>query len=497
MTRFPRYAAAAAAAAAALLYLGAPSAWFNFDGVACAIAVELGDCARLTHGNHLAYGVVGWGFYELWRMLGYQGHALLTLQAGDSLLGGAAVGVFVSLLRRLGLPVGTGLAAGAALAVSYAWWLWSLEAQVYMFGALFMLLAVRECLAEKPRPIRVGFWQALAVLGHVGHLMLAVAVLDRLYAASKPGFRRSAASYAAGLALPVTLAYAAAAALCVRPSSFHGWRVWLLGSAALNLDQSFGWIGGWSWTNLGVWLNMTFRIFSDPDGLSGGCAAMARALGIVAVAGAVFGAARAEKSLRRFVLLWLAGYAVLYSTWQPQTMVYRITDLAPLWLLTAAGLGSPWPALRQNPRWARTATAWLGIWAAAALAFNGKYLIGPKTDLAANQDYRDAVWLGSQTPEQAWIAVLGVEQVYVPYFAVRRPLNIRYYAGAELALTARLAALDSEGLPVFITSRTLESEGWEGFFRGHGIAPAAESPRGTILYRVTGKGSRKGASRKD
>ena len=74
-------------AAAALFYLAWPSSFYNMDGVACAIAVELGDLRHLVHGNHVLYGLVGLAFHRLWQLLGYQGPAILPLQTLNSLIG--------------------------------------------------------------------------------------------------------------------------------------------------------------------------------------------------------------------------------------------------------------------------------------------------------------------------------------------------------------------------------------------------------------------------
>src|SRR5688572_30085414 len=101
----------AAGAAASLLYLSTPSSFFNFDGVACAVAVELGLTRYLTHGNHLAYGLVGLAWDSLWRAFGYLGPAIYPLQALNSLLGGANVGLFCSALLRLGFSSRMALAA--------------------------------------------------------------------------------------------------------------------------------------------------------------------------------------------------------------------------------------------------------------------------------------------------------------------------------------------------------------------------------------------------
>ena len=104
---------------AALLYLCFHSTFYNFDGVACAIAVELGDLRHLAHGNHLAYGLLGWAWTGAWRLLGFTGPALLCLQVLDSLLGGLAAGLFCRfLLRRLRLSPAAAVSASSASRLS-------------------------------------------------------------------------------------------------------------------------------------------------------------------------------------------------------------------------------------------------------------------------------------------------------------------------------------------------------------------------------------------
>src|SRR5208282_1543256 len=80
--------------AAALLYLCFPAARYNFDGVAAAIAVELGDFRHLLHGNHLAYGFLGYLFFDVIGLFGIPLPSILCLQIFSSLLGAAAVGAF-------------------------------------------------------------------------------------------------------------------------------------------------------------------------------------------------------------------------------------------------------------------------------------------------------------------------------------------------------------------------------------------------------------------
>ena len=300
-------------AAVLLFNLSVRSLFFNFDGVACAIAVELSDFKHLVHGNHLAYGVVAWAFDRIWRLFGYQGQALLVLQTLDSMLGAAGAAVFASLLRRMGRGERESVLGAAALAVCHAWWFWSLEAQVYMLGALFAALAAREALCDHPRPRLVGLWHAVAILGHVGHVMAFPALAFVLIHKKD---RRAIGPYIASVSVAVLCAYALAAAYAVRPTSFLELKLWLLGSAALGVDRAFAWHSTPFSYGLAAWLKMSLRVFTEFVGRHG----LAWSVGVILAVLPVLAAARgaAEKSREaRFWLLWLAGYALLFISWEP------------------------------------------------------------------------------------------------------------------------------------------------------------------------------------
>lgn len=484
----------AAGIVVALAYLGIHSTFYCFDGVACAIAVELGDYRHLVHGNHLLYGLAGRAFYMLWQAFGYQGQAIIALQTLDSLLGGGAAGVFCALLLDLGLLPATAILATAGLAFSYAWWFWSLEAQVYMLGCLFVAAAAREALSQRPRPAVVGWWHGLAILGHVGHVMFAPAAVYLLLPQTGRGRRRALAAYAAALSASLLTAYGLAALLCVKPGSLQEARTWLLGSAALSLDKSFVWFGGYSWGHVGHWLRMSLRVFSDFDEIAGPARAWAWGLGASAAAAAAWAARRWDRT-SKFAVIWLAGYAALYASWQPYTMVYRVSDLLPAWLLisTAAAdpggrplarlgrSGTPAAATPAAGRW----KLWLlACWVAAAGFLNWRLLIEPRTDPARNHAYQEALWACAMTPDNAWIAAFSLDQVYVPYFGHRRPLNIRYYERDTAGLARNLRTLQDRGEPVFVTSETLGRNAWGEFFAGYGLAKVATSPDGITLYEV-------------
>ncbi len=459
-------------AGALFLNLSFRSLFYNFDGVACAMAVELSDFKHLVHGNHLAYGVVGWCFDRLWRMVGYQGQALLSLQILDSVLGAAGAAVFASLLRRMGRGEREAVLGAVALSVSHAWWFWSLEAQVYMLGALFAALAAREALSDQPRPGVVGLWQASAILGHVGHLMALPALVYVLF--KKKG-RRELLPDAISLFIVVFASYICAGLFAVKPSTFNELKLWLLGSAALTTDRSFLWHSIPLPLAVPAWLKMSLRVFTEFVGRQG----LAWFAGVILAVLPVLAAARGAALKNResvFWLLWLAGYALLFILWEPYTIVYRVSDLLALWALATLGLKALSSRIRLGV---------LSAWIAAAFAFNLHFIVRPASDPANNLDLVEAEWTKTSSPENAWILANNRGVVFVPYFAGRRPVNLRYCAD-EKVLHARLDALNKAGEVVYVSGRTLEEDGLRQKLERYGLKPAA-SAGPLMMFRVSRK----------
>ena len=462
-------ATAAVFFAVLLFNLSLRSVFYNFDGVACAIAVELSDFKHLVHGNHLAYGVVGWCFDKLWRLFGYPGHSLLAPHVLDSVLGAAGAAVFSSLLRRMGRGEREALLGAAALAVCHAWWFWSLEAQVYMLGALFAVLAAREALSDHPRPGVVGLWHAGAILGHVGHLMALPALL---FVLTRRRGRREAFPYLSSLFVAVAVPYVCAGLLAVKPQNINELRLWLLGSAALTTDRSFLWHSIPLTQALPAWAGMTLRVFTEFVGRQG----LAWTAGVILAVLPLLAAARgaAEKTRESFFwLLWLAGYAALFIAWEPYTIVYRVSDLIALWALATMGLKALPSRLRLGV---------LIAWTAAAFAFNLAHVVRPAADPANNPDLVEAEWTKTSAPPEAWVLANGRGAVYIPYFAGRRPLNLRYFT-EERALHAKLDELARAGQVVYASGRTLEEEGLRAKLERYGLTPVAAAGPLT-MFRV-------------
>lgn len=479
----------AVAAGAAAIYLSFPAARYNFDGVAAAIAVELGDHAHLVHGNHLAYAALGYFLFVFFRSLRIPIPALQSLQLFSSLLGAASIGGFTWLLLECGITPAIAAAGAIGLAVSKIYWIWSLEAQVFPLGAAFLMFAAAEAFRKKPNAWRLGLLHAGAVLGHVGHLMFFPAAAYLLWTAQRPpsparergrgAFRlsesvrvRALIIYGSVFCGCVAVAYALAA-FWVKPRSIEDLRIWLLGSAALAVDRSFGWHGGYSIAGLLSWLRISLEMAGG--GLWGG--------GVLIVA-AGWGGWRSWKRDRRIVagcLLWLAGYAMLFLSWEPYTPDYRITDLAPLWLLACLGL-STW----KQPVRIRAALAGVAVFILGAFNFVGDILPASKPE--NNPDLQRALWIARETPPNSWIIVDGIDQVYTPYFADRSFINLRYYSDRPELLEQKVEALQSEGHPVFAVPEVVPSP-WNDWIDRRGIKGIAHSGSWSLV-RLLKKGER-------
>ncbi|MDE2292835.1 MAG: hypothetical protein KGL53_12195, partial [Elusimicrobia bacterium] len=318
-------------AAAGALYLTLPSLRHNFDGVACAIAVELGDVRHLVHGNHLVYGLVGWLFYRVVNGVGLPVPALWSLQLMDSLLGALGAGLFARHLLRRGRAPAAAAAASLGLAVSWGWWLRSLDAQVYLLAAPFVILFLDEALSDRPRPMRIAVLHTGAMLVHASHALLAPAALWSLWRGEPdPAARKRAVGrYLAFCASAVVAAYAAALTECVRPASMAATRLWLLGSAALGPGRSYHWLAPSSpLSGLRFWAGTSLGVVSVVP---------AAGLGLWALA--VWGASRPRAGRERtLAVLWVLPYALFFVNWEPWNKDYRIMDLVPLWALAAAAV---------------------------------------------------------------------------------------------------------------------------------------------------------------
>ena len=237
---------------------------WNFDGVACAAAVEIGNPAYLFHSQHLLYGFLGFCF---WKLIGFPFgmiRALPALQIFTSLLSAAGLWGLYRLLQQESRRPLLALIVTCSMAVAAVFWVWSLEPQVYALGFLGLAWATYFLFRPEETTFKwesIGAWHALAVLGHVVNLLWMIPALywvwvdDRIHRATR--VKRYLSLLAAGIGIPYLLVLG----LFILPGHDTPFILnWLKGSASLTLDRH------WHWHSAGlraplVWAHTTLCFF--------------------------------------------------------------------------------------------------------------------------------------------------------------------------------------------------------------------------------------------
>lgn len=113
------------------------------DALGYVIEVNLGFGPNLFHPNHLLFNLICWAVWETSKFLGYSGDAGPIIQIINALAGSLTVTVLFFTARRIFDDVALSATIAAALAVSYAFWFYSVETDTYILPLFFVLLAFR------------------------------------------------------------------------------------------------------------------------------------------------------------------------------------------------------------------------------------------------------------------------------------------------------------------------------------------------------------------
>jgi hypothetical protein len=452
--------------AGAALYLSFLSKVYVFEGLARAMPIELGEWKRLLNGNYLAYGLLGAAFHSLLGLFGLKPLAVVSLQALDALLGGAGLALHFAVQRTLGASRLAAAAWAAALGVTLGWWTWSAEAENYVFSAvlvhgLFLGLALRLA-GRKVPAAALGALHALAMTGHIVNGVMGLAVLYALWTTAEPRRRvRDVAVYVLTGGLCIGAAYGLALAV-VRPENVLRW---FLGSAATS--EGLNTRDVWTLSNVGVWLGTSGRaVAADPWGPAVGVLALAAALGLAA-----------QKGLRRAAAvaagLQLLGYALVFTRWEPYTGVYRVPDLPAFILLLSLAVPARWSAPAGAALAALLAAANLGVASARA-------------DAARNPRLARMEALKAVSREGDWAAGEGGDELYIPYFAQRRPLVLGRYRGRPEAMLEAVKHISAHGQSLYLFRDMAQDPYWAPHWAGLELEAVASDGEGPLLYRVGG-----------
>lgn len=478
--------------AIALIDVSFLSKTFVIEGLARAIPMELGRVRSLFLGSYFLYGPVGYASFLLARLLGYKGLAVEILQLLDVACGAAGIGLNFLTLRCMGADRRSAGVWSAILGFSLGYWRWSVEAENYIFSAFLLQLnffvLIRYFRRGKGSPALLGALQALAMMGHIVNSLFSAVGLWILYSVHQRDWRRPALIYL-GTGLGVcALTFGPALAILVRPADLRELVFWFLGSAGAG--GSFRWHGGLHLAGCWQWLKMTLNIFTSfepdfhrPPMLKLSSAALWVSRGLISLF--ALNLALRIKQLRRgrplmiACGLWVAAYACVFTSWEPATMVYRISDLIPIIFALYLGYQAAYDSGFR--------TLWLG----AALALAASLAVGnfgaeihPRSLESNNIHLARMKLIRSHSADGDWVAANGgIDPIYVPYFAQRRPLLVDYYLAEPEKLRVLVEGLVKSGQNIFVTSQVLEDPVLGGIFRKYKPRLEARS-EGFALYEL-------------
>lgn len=436
----------------ATLYLLTLSRYYSADSILIAQSIEQ---SRLYHPAHPLLWPSGWLFVQLWRWLGWQGRALLPLQALNALAGAVCVALLYLLIRR---PPGRLVDRRVALPTAAGWlysnglWLLSSDAE-FVTPALaaqlgFLGLMLWPSAATRTRlvyAVALGVGLALATLSWALALSLAALIPWLVWPVGTAGRRRQLAVMS-GAALAVLLpVWLSRPPLWPYPASYAAVSLRDLPQAAYAFVRTL--IG---FPGLGLSGHSAEFFFAAP------LATRLAFVGVYVAAGMLAAwplvalwrqRATWAPALRRVVtgLTMWGALLVVFAVWWVAGDVSFWLPVAALWWW-AVGL-----ALADAP--ARRLRS-VGALIVGLGLYHGLTLIGPQHNLAHNIPYAWAQDIAALTDSADLILTPdnNLLALYLPYFADRSTLPLfaappdpavqaEYNAAVQSALRAHPGAL--------------------------------------------------------
>lgn len=389
----------------AALYLSTLTGVHTFDALSYILSVDRKPLVGVLFPHHLAYGPISELVAWLGRWFGVQSGAALPMQVLNALAGAASVAVTAQMGLRLTDRVDLALLAALVPGLSFSFWYFSGETDVYALSTLMMVLAIDRVirLAQAPQQRDawwLGVWHSLALLFHQANIFLVVAAAGVWLA----GVIQQRVSVSRQLRLwwpyPLTGvvlvggAYIAAALAIGFPNG-AAFQAWLTDYAQT------GWWGvaGDRWQNLGLGLSDTV---AQPGGALFGLLLLGLLVAHLRHVGFAHG------WLVGSLVAWLGFHALFFIWWEPENVKFWLVCLPVVGLLLGLGL-------RRTRRWG--GTVWYGLGVLAVMGLSNYAALVQRGDPATDLQRQIAGSVAQQLqPADFALVPDGMLELYLPYY---------------------------------------------------------------------------------
>jgi 4-amino-4-deoxy-L-arabinose transferase-like glycosyltransferase len=447
--------------------------------------------------HHLLYFPLNYLAYRLFESLfHYQVLEFFHLQLFSMFFGVATLLLVERILKKLGLALPLRLAGVSMVAFSYAFWLYSVDAEVHIPGLFFIITGMYMLLFRPLRSLSLtgaALCFAAAAGFHLTNGLIVVTVFCYLLSKRAP-WRRFAEFYFAYAAF-MALFYGVYAAISRRPlltvlynvffgpNIYSGYRSNAFHPAALPTAVSSlasmkhaltAEAGVWSWIVCAGFL-ILLALALKPKAADNGA------------------------EFRKTMLFWFLPFFVFFTFWDTTNIEFKLSALLPLLLIAITGLA------RLKPVGAGAFAITLG---GGLLLINLFFGIRPQADIRKNLNYQVAAAIQKATPENAQVMITGnflgygYGKIYIPYFAQREVIILDWVLGKGHSLAeirARLEGISRSGRPVYAMAEVaeagqamrqlldlhhVEDSEFSRFRSGMQFIPTVTLPGGQLLYRL-------------
>jgi len=491
-----------------LFFLGIPLIYFiylpvsySFDGTVFSqmlrYALLKHDWLAVVQTHHLLYFPINYLIYRVLEALfHYRVLEFFHLQLFSMFFGIATLMLVERMLKKLNLNQLMRLIGVSAIAFSYGFWQFSVDAEVHIPGVFFVTGGLYLLVSREPRTrqlIGAAFCFSAAAGFHLTNALVGATVF--LYLLSKHAPWRRYAEFYLSYSGFMLLMYGIYSTLTHKPVQgvLHG--------------MLFG-------TDVYSGYHIAYAQLLSWPTVRSSLAAMKTALvvGPGVLAWIVFGGfflllvmagkradTEEKRSFKRAMLFWSLPFLLFFSFWDPGNMEFKIHALVPLLLVAIVSLS------RLKPLAGHLAGISLVSGLFLINLFSG---IMPQSAIEKNTNYQVAAAIRRSTPLNAQVLITGrfegygYGKIYIPYFAGREVLILDWLLGKghsllliNSQLRKRIAsgqplytldeiALGGKALKTLLEFHHVRETDFERLAAAIRFIPVAKLPGGDHLYRL-------------